>query len=147
MDTRDAGSIADQLIATEVAVQDKMWGDANDRADANGNQLLDAGLSQLVLLKCKLDGETPEEATKQASCFYPKDWSGLRDYGSNVANAVVAIAFLRSEVKRRIAAGEDTTRTKRGEAYRGDQPYVSSEKAIEEVSETATFLKNANSLT
>jgi len=126
----NAGKLADHLIATEVAIQDKMWGDANERADTTGDQMMTAAMAQLVLLQRKLAGDPSDEAVKLAQEFYPSDWNGFRDYGSNVANLVVAAAFLRSEIKRRILGGEDTTRAKRGEAYKGpDLPYVSSEEA------------------
>jgi hypothetical protein len=112
-----AGAKADALIATEVAIQDRMWGEANDRADAQRNQLLKAGTAQLVLTESKVNGALPDDAVSQARYFYPSDWGGLRDYGSNIANLVVAAAFIRSEIKRRLMLGEDTTRTKRGEPY------------------------------
>lgn len=132
MDLIEAGFAADRLIAAEVAIQDRMWGPANERADATNNQLFDAALSQLVVTKCKIDGADSAEAVESAESFYPKGWEGLRDYGSEVANIVVAIAFLRSEVKRRVYAGEDTTRAKRGEPYVKSVPYVSSEEAATE---------------
>jgi hypothetical protein len=125
-----AGLKADNLIATEVEIQDRMWGDANERADSTNNQLMRAAQAQIVLLGGKLSGLSPDEATANASAFYPPDWNGFRDYGSNVANLVVAAAFIRSEIKRRILLGEDTTRAKRGEVYKGpDFPYVSSDEA------------------
>ncbi len=125
-----AGELADDLTGTECAIQDRMWGDANERADSTKNQLLGAAVAQLVLTERKLTGDTSEEATKLAQEFYPRDWNGFRDYGSTVANLVVAAAFIRSEIKRRILLGEDTTRTKRGEAYKGpDLPYVSADEA------------------
>jgi hypothetical protein len=125
-----AGQQADQLIATEVAIQDRMWGEANERADSTRNQLMDAAMAQLVLLNAKLSDATAEEALDEATIYYPEDWNGLRDYGSNVANLVVAAAFIRSEIKRRLLLGEDTTRAKRGEPYVGpDFPNVSSDVA------------------
>lgn len=128
---QNAGLTADNLIATEVAIQDAMWGPANERADATGNQMMTAAMAQLVLVQRKLDGDPSDEAVRLAQEFYPPDWNGFRDYGSTVANLVVAAAFLRSEIKRRVLAGEDTTRAKRGEAYKGpDLPYVSSEDAL-----------------
>lgn len=126
----EAGEVADVLISKEVSIQDKMWGDANERADSTNNQLLRAGLAQLAFLSLKLAGAPIDEALKSAKdTFYPRDWDGFRDYGSNVANLVVAAAFIRSEIKRRVMAGEDTTRTKRGEPYTTAHPYVSSEEA------------------
>lgn len=124
-----AGQLADKLIATEVAIQDRMWGDTNDRADSTNNQLMDAAIAQQVLVKAKLEGEDPKEALLQGSSFYPPDWDGFRDYGSTVANLVVAAAYIRSEIKRRILMGEDTTRAKRDQPYVAANPAVSSEEA------------------
>jgi len=45
-----AGDQADQLIATEVAIQDRMWGDVNERADSTKNQLLAAGAARPMYL-------------------------------------------------------------------------------------------------
>jgi hypothetical protein len=130
-----AGQLADTLIATEVAVQDRMWGDANERADSVDNQLIAAAQAQLQLTSCLLDGHNPARATALALLdHYPEEWDGLRSYGSTVANLAVAAAFIRSEIKRRILLGEDTTRTKRGEPYTTAQPYVSSEEALAEQS-------------
>jgi len=124
------GERADQLIAAEVAIQDKMWGDANERADATNNQMLGAAMAQLGLLEGKLQGQSSEDAVLAAgAAFYPKSWDGFRDYGSNIANLVVAAAFIRSEIKRRLLLGEDTTRAKRGEPYRHAAPNMSSEDA------------------
>ena len=127
---KTAGDIADTLIEMEVSIQDKMWGDANERADAAGNQMTHAAVAQLVLAAAKHSGVPSETATKVARDFYPTDWDGFRDYGSNIANLVVAAAFIRSEIKRRILLREDTTRTKRGEAYKSATPYMSSEEAL-----------------
>lgn len=132
-----AGRKADELIATEVAVQDRMWGDANERADSTDNQLIAAAAAQVSAIWAALT--MPDEPGGREGAFevakenyYPKDWDGFRDYGSNVANLVVAAAFIRSEIKRRILLGEDTTRAKRGEAYTTAKPYVSSEEALAE---------------
>jgi len=132
-----AGVFTDQLIKEEVAIQDRMWGDANERADASGNQLLAAGIAQATLVRAKNDnlsvysGEALLNEIKER--LYPPDWDGFRDYGSNVANLVVAAAFIRSEIKRRVLLGEDTARAKRGEAYTTAKPYVSSDVAAEEL--------------
>lgn len=129
-----AGAQADALIATEVAIQDRMWGDANERADSEENQLIHAAQAQLELTTRILEGDSAQRATAHALLgFYPEDWDGLRSYGSNVANLVVAAAFIRSEIKRRILLGEDTTRSKRGEPYTTATPYVSSEQAASEI--------------
>lgn len=129
----NAGRQSDALIATEVAVQDRMWGDANERADSTHNQLIDAALAQVVVTKALLDNCPIDEAVEIGKGFYPTGWGGLRSYGSTVANLVVAAAYLRSEIKRRILLGEDTTRTKRGEAYTTSVPYISSEDVLSEI--------------
>lgn len=133
LDQSIAGNQADHFIATEVAIQDRMWGEANERADSTNNQLLHAAMAQLVLLNAKLQGETAEDALEIAKEFYPAGWDGFRDYGSNSANLVVAAAFLRSEIKRRVLLGEDTTRASRSQPYVTASPYVSSEEAAEGV--------------
>lgn len=120
-----AGHEADQLIASEVGRQDRMWGVANERADTHGNQLLHAAMAQLDAVDLRLAGI--HSAFESIPAIYPPDWTGFRDYGSTVANLVVAAAFLRQEIKRRIAAGEDTTRLSRDQVkqpYTGDQPAV-----------------------
>ena len=125
MDHAAAGQKADEIIAKEVSGQDQMWGVANERTDANGGQLLAAGASQAYALHAKRAGQG--EAFESPPPFYPSDWSGFRDYGSDVANLAVAAAVIRQEMKRLIAAGADLTRTSRNPAtqpYKGDQPAV-----------------------
>lgn len=137
MDEHTAGVIADKLIGDEVAVQDRMWGLPNERADSTKNQLLSAAVAQLLIAKLLVDGATEDEAIAAAKEFYPPDWDGLRSYGSISANLAVAGAFIRSEIKRRVASGEDFTRTKRGEPYVTAHPYVSSDQAIAEITDEA----------
>ena len=118
-----SGEHADALIAAEVARQDKMWGVANERTDSSSGQLLNAGVSQALALVGERSGNA--DAFTAPPSLYPEDWSGFRTYGSEVANIVVAIAFLRQEAKRLIASGADTTRTSRNpqtQPYTGDQP-------------------------
>jgi hypothetical protein len=125
MDHSEAGRKADEIIAKEVAGQDKMWGVANERTDSAKGQLLKAGVSQGIALIDKRAGNP--DAFAEPCDFYPADWSGFRDYGSDVANLAVAAAFLRQEMKRLIASGADTTRKSRDVAtqpYTGDQPAV-----------------------
>jgi hypothetical protein len=130
-----AGQKADQLIATEVAIQERMWRGADE--DNTDDQLLRAGVAQLVLLDAKLCGATVDKALKEANLIYPKkNWGDLRDYGSNIANLVVAAAFIRSEIKRRLLLGEDTTRAKRTTTYKGIGPHVSSDVAAALVSDS-----------
>ncbi len=115
-----AGYRADELIAREVAGQDKMWGAANERADSSQGQLLAAGLSQAQALYDRRTIGKSIDYTNPPST-YPADWSGFRDYGSDVANLVVAIAYMRQEVKRLIADGASVTRLSRDQAT---QPYT-----------------------
>lgn len=138
-DLESAGHLADNLIATEVAIQDKMWGGANERADSTEGQLLAAAVAQASAVWAA--NTMPNEPGGREGAFevakdnyYPKDWDGFRDYGSDVANLVVVAAFIRSEIKRRVLLGEDTTRTKRGEVYPNrNTPYMSSEQAAQEI--------------
>ncbi len=133
------GDTADDLIRTEVAKQDRMWGVSNERADSAGGELLQAALAQAAAVDgARATGDTwrnrklyppgwnREAAFKDASeTYYPSNWSGFRDYGSDVANLVVAAAFLRQDIKRLIASGADTTRRSRDlatEPYTADQP-------------------------
>lgn len=127
-----AGDLADSLIRTEVQVQDKMWGDANDRADTTKGQLLAAAHAQVDAIRMirhlAYGRETAFTISRHQN--YPKDWNGFRDYGSDVANLVVAAAYLRNEIKRMITDGESITRSKRTEPYAGpDIPAVSSDVA------------------
>lgn len=124
-DAVKAGVQADDIIASEVARQDKMWGVANERANSSGGQLLRAGLAQMEALMLRQGGEA--DAFGAPPNIYPEGWSGFRDYGSDVANLAVAAAYIRQEMKRLIAQGADTTRTSRDPAtqpYTGDQPAV-----------------------
>lgn len=123
-----AGPQADALIADEIARQDKMWGVANERADSELGQLAQAAAAQLMAIvrmgwnTANMRAVIFDDARAE---FYPGDWSGFRDYGSDVANLVVAAAYIRQEIKRRIAKGESTHRTSRNpqtQPYTGDQP-------------------------
>ncbi len=114
-----------------------MWGDANDRADASKGQMLLAACAQAnavagdmdrltLLASADAEDRAAAENVSRADIFeecrehiYPSDWSGFRDYGSDVANLVVAAAYLRNEIKRRIASGESTHRAPRP----ADKPY------------------------
>jgi len=116
-----AAVLADALIAQEVALQDAMWGKGNERADATKGQMLKAAQAQLSLveLTAMADYDLDTAIRIAQGAFYPQDWSGFRHYGSNVSNLVVAVAYLRNEIKRRIVNGEDTLRTSRPKS----QPY------------------------
>lgn len=118
------GEEADKLIAAEIAGQDKMWGTANDRADVSGGQMLAAALAQSHALHARRVDGTPIDY-RSPPAIYPADWGGFRDYGSDIANLVVAAAYLRQEIKRLIANGEPMTRLTRDQAtqpFTADQP-------------------------
>ena len=133
-----AGVTADNLIGDEIARQDLMWGTVNERADSSKGQLLRAAMAQADAIGRVAartgDGSHVLPPDSRAQMFeharmsyYPVDWSGFRDYGSDVANLVVAAAFLRQEIKRRIGKGESTIRKSRdpvSQPYVGDQPYT-----------------------
>jgi hypothetical protein len=121
MDVKEAASLARNLIDSELLLQNKMWGDTNDRADISKGQLLHAAQAQTELVNStayeRMGDESALEFAK--SRHYPKDWSGFRNYGSNVANLVVAAAYLQNEIKRRLMNDETSYRAPR----RADQPY------------------------
>jgi hypothetical protein len=102
---------ADELIAKEIARQDEMWGKSNERADVSHGELMRAGMAQLGALLARQVGG--KNAFETAPGIYPADWHGFRDYGSDIANLVVAVAFLRQEIKRKLNADESFERTSR----------------------------------
>lgn len=110
---------ADELIAGEIGRQDRMWGDTNERADIAKGQLFRAGLAQMIATHNRAIG-IPGAFEKPPAVF-PSDWGGFRDYGSDVANLVVAAAYIRQEIVRRIRNGESTERKSRDVAT---QPYA-----------------------
>jgi hypothetical protein len=118
LDVLDAERLADELITAELAKQNTMWGSSNERADVSKGQLFHAAMAQQDALWARQLGTT--DAFDEAPGIYPEDWSGFRDYGTDIANIVVAIAFLTQEVKRKLMNGEDYTRTSRtpDQAYR-----------------------------
>lgn len=132
-DVDRAGAMADEMIANEVAIQDRMWGAANEAADVSKGQLFDAAFAQMWLVMARNNGEELVTALASAKMLYPDDWDGFRDYGSIGANLAVAAAYIRNEIKRRAMLGEDMTRSKRGEPYSVATPYVSSDVAVEEL--------------
>lgn len=126
-----AGKFADMLIGSEVSTQDRMWGDANNRADASKGQLLGAACAQSMAVHLfnayRLYGkEFPSDREVAFNIakgqFYPEDWSGFRDYGSDIANLAVAAAYIRNEIKRRLMKGEPHYRAPRTTPYKGAQP-------------------------
>lgn len=118
LDVLAAERLADELITAELAKQNQMWGRSNERADASKGQLFHAAMAQQDALWARQLGEAT--AFDEAPSIYPEDWSGFRDYGSDIANLIVAISFLTQEVKRKLMNGEDYTRTSRApdQAYR-----------------------------
>lgn len=98
-------------VQDEMIRQNRMWGPTSERSDVAQGQLMRAGMAQLVSLGARQNGN--ELAFVVTPGIYPQDWSGFRDYGSDVANLAVAAAFLLQEMARKIQAGEDRTRLSR----------------------------------
>ena len=116
MDVITAKHAARQLIQSETDIQDNMWGAANERADVTGPQLLKAALAQLALVDNREQHHMSEQSALELakSQHYPKDWSGFRDYGTYIANLVVAAAYIEQEIKRRLMNGDSSVRRPRG---------------------------------
>jgi hypothetical protein len=117
LDGFEAERLTDELLSAELAKQNQMWGRTNERADTSQGQLFHAGIAQIDALFDRQEGI--EDAFSEPPAVYPEDWSGFRDYGSDIANIVVAVAFFTQEIKRKLLAGEDYTRLARG----ADQVY------------------------
>lgn len=109
------------LAFGELGRQVAMWGAENERADATKGQMMMAAMAQLRYLDTRrMRGNVDVLCLKCAKDeYYPMDWSGFRDYGSDVANLAVAAAYLISEMARKIRNGESTERLSR----RPDQAY------------------------
>ena len=118
MDVFEAERLTDELVSAELAKQNQMWGRMNERADTSQGQLFHAGIAHIDALFDRQNGEP--DAFDSPPAVYPEDWSGFRDYGSDIANLVVAVAFFTQEIKRKLINGEDFTRLARGadQAYR-----------------------------
>ncbi|MEE9481910.1 hypothetical protein [Methylobacterium ajmalii] len=118
-----AGVRAEQLVADEVLRQVAMWGPNNERSDVDQGELMRAGMAQLVCLGARQSGNP--QAFDKLPGIYPRTWSGFRDYGSDIANLVVAAAFIQQEIARKLLLGEDATRLPRDrttQPYYGAQP-------------------------
>jgi hypothetical protein len=135
----DSARIADRLIASEIATQDKMWDRDNSAADYSNGELMHAAQAStfLSILQAGAEGPLNDAETAYAenlakNAFYPETWSGFRDYGK-VYNLIVAAAFLRNQAKLMIAAGEDYARKPRkpDQTYNAETglPLVSSAEA------------------
>jgi len=112
LDVFEAERLTDELVSAELAKQNQMWGRMNQRADTSQGQLFHAGIAQIDALFDRQNGEPDAFASPPA--VYPEDWSGFRDYGSDIANLVVAVSFFTQEIKRKLINGEDYTRLARG---------------------------------
>ena len=112
MDVFEAERLTDELVSAELAKQNQMWGRMNQRADTSQGQLFHAGIAQIDALFDRQNGEP--DAFDSPPAVYPEDWSGFRDYGSDIANLVVAVSFFTQEIKRKLINGEDFTRLARG---------------------------------
>jgi hypothetical protein len=129
---------ATEIVLSELGVQMRMWGTQNERADASDREMMCAAMAQLDLVALKgIGGLRSREAVKVAHAdFYPKNWDGFRDYGTDVANLGVAGAYLISEIARKLIAGEDFERaprpTEQSYPAHRNNPNVSSAEAIAE---------------
>lgn len=108
---------ADELIAAEIGRQGRMWG--VERDDTTSGEMQGAAMAQLDFVGMRQDGE-PLALKWAEDAWYPENWCGFRDYGSDVANLAVAAAYIRNEIARKIRAGESTERTSRNVV---EQPY------------------------
>lgn len=130
------GDCVDQMIEKEVNVQIAMWGASRLKSSINSSQLLSAAIASASAIWA--DRTMPEEPGGRVAAFevakenyYPSDWdpTAFRDYGSDVANLIVAIALLRNQVLDMVSNGEDTTRSRRGEPYTFVKPMVTAQQA------------------
>jgi hypothetical protein len=108
---------AARKVQAEMERQNRMWGIG--RPDHANGELTYAAIGQLVALADRQDGD--ETSFDKVPADFPPNWSGFRDYGSDIANLVVAAAWLQQEIARKLRAGEDDTRTSRNPET---QPYV-----------------------
>ena len=124
MDVFEAEMLADELISAELVKQNMTFGPMAKRTDIMHGEFQHAGMAQLDALFDWQNGEPDAFASPPE--IYPQDWSGFRDYGSEVANLVVAVAFLTQEIKRKLLAGEDYTRLARTaqQPFAADAPLV-----------------------
>jgi hypothetical protein len=124
-----ARDLAAKLVNDEAAIQVRMWADTDGKRPSGNRELMHAGIAHLQALDMKLDGF--DWAFQAPPDIYPVGWSGFRDYDSNVANLVVAAAFIQSEIAARILNGESTYRAPRSKTdiYTAIQPAMSSEEA------------------
>lgn len=118
MDQNAALAAAGALVVAELTKQTAMWGPGSIRSDVANGELLQAGMAQLDATYLRRKGWL--NTFDKPPTIFPESWSGFRNYGGDVPNLVVAIAFLTQEVGRLIANGESTERLPR----RADQPYA-----------------------
>lgn len=106
-----AGDIAEQLIASEVAKQNIEWySPSNPRGGTNNGQLLMAAMAYMRAVD--MVAHNTLERSREAlfdtckAVFFPCDWTGFNDKGTDVDNLVVAAAYIQQEIKRRLMLGE-----------------------------------------
>jgi hypothetical protein len=113
---------AEDLIKWEMELQDQMWGAGTDNIEAiNDGQFQRAAMGQLTALFEKENGDP--DAFSSPPPIFPEDWDPgtFRDYGTGIANLVVAAAWLTQEIRRRLNNGESRKRSPRDPVR---QPYV-----------------------
>lgn len=107
---------ADRLVNAELQRQNRMWG--VERDDHTRGEMAQAAAAQVqAVIRRQLGDDT---AFAQPPQIYPQNWTGFRDYGSDIANLVVAAAWLHQEIARKLRAGEAETRLSRDPVK---QPY------------------------
>ena len=118
LDVLDAERLADELITAELSKAKAMWGSSSERSDVSKGQLFHAAMAQQDALWARQLGDA--RAFDEPPTIFPEDWSGFRNYGSDIANIVVSISYLTHEVVRKLMNGEDYTRSSRtpDQAYR-----------------------------
>lgn len=108
----DYNKYALKLIKGEYDKQVELWGD--DRDDSDNGEMAQAAMAQIGIAIMRDVGVADAAAVSSAEeQYFPDEWTGLRNYspdGSNVANLVVAAAYLQNEIKRRLKNGEDPRR-------------------------------------
>jgi hypothetical protein len=125
LDVFKAEQITDELISAELAKQNQSFGPMSARSDIHNGEYQHAGMAQIDALFDRQNGEPdPFGSTPE---IFPQHWSGFRDYGSDVANLVVAVAFFTQEIKRKLLAGEDYIRL----ARTAQQPFAADAPLIE----------------
>ena len=134
------GALGVSIIAAEVSVQNEKWGEDHTNSPAYANrQLIGAAIAQAYALSLKTSAEGPDANLDSGSTYFsddaaywPRDWQGMRDYGSDIANLAVAGAWIAQEIGRLAALGQSQYRRPRGT----EEPYTGKYQPANQVSDT-----------